>query len=427
MYASKTKSSEGKVHQLAPSFLSFNFVLVNLNPVILSIPLYFLLIGIELIWEARKRKGIYRLNDALTNISCGISSQVTNALWGVISIAGYQYIYEYLSLGQVPVSWWTNIILFLLVDFMYYWYHRASHEINFLWNVSHVVHHQSEDYNLSVALRQASFGGIFSMFFYLPLAFLGFNTYAFIAMKGFNLIYQFWIHTEAINRLPRWFELIFNTPSHHRVHHGRNPKYIDRNHAGTLIIWDRMFGTFQEEEEKPTYGVTKPIQTWNPVWANVLPVVDMTRQVLSTPGVRNKLKVLFYKPGWFPASMGGYRAAPEIKSDDRKFSTFTSRHLSAYLLIQYLILLGLTALFLFNHATLLWSVKLIYATYLIITILSIGLLLENRSFWKFFELLRNLSLPLACWFYFESYFIPALLISLVLTGWYTHIWNRSNA
>lgn len=362
---------------------------MDLNPVILSIPLYFFLIGLELVYQLVKKAKLYRTNDAITNISCGISSQVTGALWGVISIGMYQYIYQYWSIYQIPNNWWSFTILFIAVDFCYYWFHRSSHEVNFLWNTAHVVHHQSEDYNLSVALRQSSFGGIFSMLFYLPLAFLGFNTYAFLTVKGFNLIYQFWIHTEAINKLPKWFEYLFNTPSHHRVHHGRNPKYIDRNHAGTLMIWDRMFGTFQAEEEKPTYGVTKPTNTWNPVWANVLPIVDMTRQVRKTPGFLNKLKVLFYKPGWQPVEMGGYQPAPEIdKATYQKFDIHPFLPMIRYVLVQFILILAFTAYFLFTAGNYELTIKLTMAGYIMWSIAQLGLLMENRRNWVISEYFR---------------------------------------
>lgn len=362
---------------------------MDFNPVILSIPLYFLLIGFELIYQLVKKAKIYRTNDAISNISCGISSQVTNAIWGVLSIAMYQYIYEYWSITTIPDTWWSYVLLFLLVDLMYYWFHRASHEINFLWNVAHVVHHQSEDYNLSVALRQASLGGVFAMVFYLPLALIGFNTYAFLAVKGINLIYQFWIHTEAINKLPRWFEYVFNTPSHHRVHHGRNPKYIDRNHAGTLMIWDRMFGTFQAEEEKPTYGVTKPTNTWNPVWANILPIVDMTKQVKATPGFWNKLKVLFYKPGWQPVELGGYQVAPEVdKLTYRKYDVHPHMPMIRYVFVQFVIVIGFTSLFLFTHANYTMEIKLAMAGFIMWSIAQLGILMENRKSWLALEYIR---------------------------------------
>ncbi len=364
---------------------------MDFNPVILSIPLYFLLIGFELIHQAVTKVKTYRTNDAITNISCGITSQITNALWGVLSVGMYQYIYQYWSVAEIPVNWWTNITLFILIDFFYYWFHRASHEINFLWNTAHVVHHQSEDYNLSVALRQTSFGGVFSMLFYLPLAFMGFNTLSFLAIKGLNLIYQFWIHTEAIKKLPGWFEAIFNTPSHHRVHHGRNPKYIDRNHAGTLIIWDKLFGTFQPEEEKPTYGVTKPTNTWNPVWANILPVVDMSKQVISTPGFMNKMKVLFYKPGWRPEELGGYQAAPDVNpSTYVKYDIHPQTGMIRYLLGQFIMVLIITSLFLFTQANYELPQKLLLAGFIIWSVVQLGLLLENRKSWILAEFVRIL-------------------------------------
>ena len=364
---------------------------MDFNPVILSIPLYFLLIGFELLYQAIKKIKVYRTNDAISNISCGISSQVTNAIWGVLSIGMYQFVYQFWSITEMPNTWWSHLGLFILVDLMYYWFHRASHEINFLWNTAHVVHHQSEDYNLSVALRQASFGGVFSMLFYLPLAFLGFNTYAFITVKGINLIYQFWIHTEAINKMPRWFEFIFNTPSHHRVHHGRNPKYIDKNHAGTLMIWDRLFGSFQKEEEKPTYGVTKPTKTWNPVWANILPIVDMVTQVKETPGFTNKLKVLFFKPGWRPKELGGYLAAPEVdKQQSFKYDVHPLMPMVRYVFMQFILILGFTSLFLFTIKEYEFYVKLGIAIYIIWSIAQLGMLMENRRSWIPLEYIRLL-------------------------------------
>lgn len=365
---------------------------MDFNPVILSIPLYFFLIGIELVFQLIKNVRFYRTNDAISNISCGISSQVTNAIWGVLSIGMYEYVYHQWAMMQIPDTWWTWLILFVLVDLMYYWFHRSSHEINFLWNTAHVVHHQSEDYNLSVALRQSSFGGVFSMLFYLPLAILGFSTYAFLTVKGLNLIYQFWIHTEAIKKLPRWFEFLFNTPSHHRVHHGRNPKYIDRNHAGTLMIWDRLFGTFQEEEEKPTYGVTKPTNTWNPIWANVLPIVDMTRQVATTPGFVNKLKVLFFKPGWQPEALGGYQHAPEIVASVRdKFDKHPQLPLIRYVFAQFVLILGFTAIFLFTASNYNFYPRLGMAGFIMWSIAQLGMLMENRKSWIRIEYLRILS------------------------------------
>lgn len=363
---------------------------MDINPVILSIPLYFLLIGFELIYEAVRKTKLYRTNDAVSNISCGITSQITNALWGVLAVGLYQIVYQYGAIFQMPSTWWSYLILFIAVDFCYYWFHRASHEINFLWNTSHVVHHQSEDYNLSVALRQASFGGLFSMVFYLPLALLGFSAYAFLTVKGLNLIYQFWIHTEAIDRLPRWFEYLFNTPSNHRVHHGRDPKYIDKNHAGTLMIWDHLFGTYQKEEERPTYGVTKPSNTWNPVWANVMPIVDMGKQVIQTSGLTNKLKVLFYKPGWQPEELGGYQMAPEVdKASYRKYNKHPLKPLVSYILANFVLILIFTSYFLFTQNQYVALEKWLLAGYIVWSVAQLGLLMEQRTNWVPLEYVRT--------------------------------------
>ena len=172
---------------------------MNINPIILSIPIYFILIGIELLIQLWHKSKLYRLHDAVTNISCGITQQITGLFAKLITLAAYQYIYEHWALFNIPITWYTLIILFVSADFLYYWAHRMSHQINLFWG-GHVVHHQSEDYNLSVALRQGSFQTFFTFIFYLPLAFAGFETLTFVTVAGLVTIYQFWIHTETIGR-----------------------------------------------------------------------------------------------------------------------------------------------------------------------------------------------------------------------------------
>jgi alkylglycerol monooxygenase len=227
---------------------------MNINPIILSIPIFFILIGMELIVDKVRKKSNYRFNDAITNISCGIGEQVTGVFFKLFIVTIYEILFEHYKLFDIPVNWTTGILLFIGVDFFYYWFHRYSHVINLFWG-GHVVHHQSEEYNLSVALRQGWFQKFFSFIFYLPLAIIGFSPIQFLTVSSLVTLYQFWIHTKNINRMGV-LEHVLNTPSHHRVHHGVNPKYIDKNHAGTFIIWDKMFGTFQEEEEEPIYGIT---------------------------------------------------------------------------------------------------------------------------------------------------------------------------
>ena len=218
-------------------------------------------------------------------MSCGIGSQVSGLFLKALTVLAYIKLYEISPLkGKIPNAWWVWVALFVGVDFFYYWFHRLAHEISIMWG-SHAVHHQSEEYNLTVALRQAWYQGAFSFVFYLPLAIMGFRPEMFFVISALVTLYQFWIHTKLINKMPAPFEYIFNTPSHHRVHHGVNPQYIDKNHAGTLIIWDRMFGTFEPEVEEVVYGITKQSKSWNPIWLNFEYWVDLRLEKFSKCGI----------------------------------------------------------------------------------------------------------------------------------------------
>jgi sterol desaturase/sphingolipid hydroxylase (fatty acid hydroxylase superfamily) len=335
-----------------------------------------------------KDRKIYRLNDAVTNISCGIVEQLTGVFAKVFTVAAYAFIYENFRIFTLEDTWYWILLCFIGVDFFYYWAHRMSHEVNLFW-LGHVVHHQSEDYNLSVALRQSTFQKMFTFYFYFPMAIMGFKTEWFLLMGAFNLLYQFWIHTEVITKLPRWYEYLFNTPSHHRVHHGRNPKYIDKNHAGTLMIWDRMFGTFQEEEEMPTYGITTPTNSWNPVTANVQPFVRLWRELKTVPGILNKLKFTFATPGWYPKEMGGFQPPKDVdKTTYQKYEIQISSGLNFYLFTQYVIILAFTALFLFNLNKFEMAFQLLIAAVLIYSVASLGSVFEDRPYGIKMEILR---------------------------------------
>jgi alkylglycerol monooxygenase len=395
---------------------------LNVNPIVLSIPIFFILIGIELLVERFTNQKLYRLPDAIANLSCGITSQLSGLFLKIFAIGIYQYLFQHFALFTLEKNWLYWLALVLLVDLAYYWAHRKSHEINLFWG-GHVVHHQSEEYNLSVALRQSSLQVVWTFGFSLPIAFLGFETFDFALVAAFNTLYQFWIHTETIGKLPRWFEFIFNTPSHHRVHHGRDPKYIDKNHAGSLIIWDRMFGTFQPEEEKPTYGITKPINSWNPVWANVSHYAEMTNDLKQIPSWSDRFKYLFKKPGWLPENMGGYRAAPSVdKATYKKYDTPSQLSLNLYVLFQYVLCLVGTSLFLFNqkepdHITDRFSTgqNLFIAALISFVVMNCGVLFEQRSWVRWAEWFRIISYPVllsALTFYFGW---PAWLHALAIS------------
>jgi alkylglycerol monooxygenase len=371
---------------------------LNFNPIVHSIPIFFILIGIELVVERFTNKELYKFPDAVANISCGITSQLSGLFLSILGVGVYVIVFEklaFIKMSETSTSqWWYWIALILLVDLAYYWAHRMSHEVNLFWG-GHVVHHQSEEYNLSVALRQSSFQVVWTFAFSLPIALLGFKPQDFVYISAFNTLYQFWIHTETINKMPKWFEFIFNTPSHHRVHHGRNPKYIDKNHAGSLIIWDRMFGTFQAEEERPTYGITKPINSWNPIFANFSHYVEMGKDLKQIPGWGDRVKYLFMKPGWLPKSMGGYRPAPEVdKSTYKKYRTDGPMQLNLYVLFQYILCLIGTSMFLFNSRKFDMGEKAIVAVIIAITVVNCGVLFEKRSWVKWSEWIRIILYPI---------------------------------
>jgi alkylglycerol monooxygenase len=369
---------------------------VCMDIMIFAIPVFFLLIGVELLVAKLHRQEAYRVGDAVSNISCGIVQQVIGIFLRVLTLGAYVYLYKTCRIFDIPNTWWSYILLFLLIDLLYYWFHRYSHEISIFWG-THVVHHQSEDYNLSVALRQSAFQVLISNAFYMPLALLGFEPLIFVLLNTIQTLYQFWIHTEAIKKMPAWFEYIFNTPSHHRVHHGRNPKYIDKNHGGTLIIFDRLFGTFQPEEEEVVYGVTKPLNTWSPIWANIDYYKDLANAVQSAPTWGDKLRMLYKNPGWQPDSMGGTPAFEQVQRDTvQKYHTPLPTWVNYYVLLQYVLVLLGTTFFLATAATrpiYAWQ-TIAMASGVILSVWALSAILDRRAWAWQVEILRLLLLPI---------------------------------
>ncbi len=273
---------------------------MTLDPIVLAVPFYFLGIGVEAAIDRKIRSGLYTVDDTLNNLACGLYQQLLAVVAAVALMAPYVWIYQHARItdwfGAHPSIAW--VAAFVLSDFFYYWFHRWSHESAIGW-FSHVVHHQSEEYNLSVALRQDAWQPLFSMWFYLPLALLGLPPATFATAYGLVIVYQYWIHTRLIGRMGP-VEWVFNTPSHHRVHHGVDPKYLDKNYAGVFIIWDRMFGTFQPEEESPTYGTIEALSSWNPSWAHLAYGVKLARKAASMPTAWDGLQSIFRSPAWVP-------------------------------------------------------------------------------------------------------------------------------
>lgn len=374
---------------------SFCHTDMNLSPVVLAIPMYFTLMGVELVAEALTKKHTYRLNDAVTNISAGVLQQLTGTFLQLLRIGVYVLVYEKWALWHIPPTWLSFAVVFVLWDFCYYWEHRVAHRVSLFWG-GHSVHHQSEEYNLSVALRQSSTSVLWGFPFFLPLAFLGFDPLQFALVGGLNLLYQFWIHTEHIRRLPGWFEWVFNTPSHHRVHHARDPEYLDKNYGGVFIVFDRMFGSFKEEVQTPHYGVTKPLQSWNPVYANIAHYLDLMRCVKKARSARDGLRILFNPPGWLPDYLGGFQTPAKVGEGYRKYDARPAAlPMQVYILVQFVASLLVNAFYFFNSRDFSDWPKIGFAFWIVATSVMFGWLLEKRSAWlPLLEGVRLLSLPL---------------------------------
>ena len=280
-----------------------------------AIPFFVLLLVVEALSfrYARDEDDLigYDFEDTRTSLTLGLGNVIINVAWKLVVVALYVAIYELTPLRLDPSNPLTWVLLFFADDFSYYWFHRCSHESRFFW-ASHVVHHSSTHYNLSTALRQ-TWVPMTYLPFWLWMPAVGFEPWMVLLAQAWSLIYQFWIHTERIKRLPRPLEAVLNTPSHHRVHHGSNDVYLDKNYGGILIIWDKLFGTYAPEGERVHYGLTKNIHTYNPVRAAFHEYVAMWHDIRRAHGTRAKLGVLYHGPGWVPPGI----PSTEMESNTR--------------------------------------------------------------------------------------------------------------
>jgi len=277
-------------------------------------------------------------------------------------------------------AWWVWVAALIGYDFCYYWLHRAGHRVAGLW-AAHVVHHQSEDYNLSTALRQTSTGFLFSWIFFLPLAVLGVPPLVFGIVALVDLLYQYWVHTQQIGKLG-WFDRWFCAPSNHRVHHAVNDRYLDKNYGGILIVWDRLFGTFAPEDDREpcVYGTRAPLQSWNPVWANVQVYRELAQDSRRTKSWADKAKVWLKPPGWRPADVAAQwpRPAFDIKRR-RRYDPPITEQAGWVAATLFLVVLGLTTLLLWNaHQLAPWLLALL-ALGVVALLWAVGFVTEARG------------------------------------------------
>ncbi|RYZ28154.1 MAG: sterol desaturase family protein [Chitinophagaceae bacterium] len=263
-----------------------------------AIPGFVLLLSFEAWFSHKENKHLYETKDTFASLGLGIGNVIVGFVTKAMIFGLFTLLYKYRFFDLDAGKWWFWVALFFADDFSYYWFHRTAHNTGWFW-ASHVVHHSSQHYNLAAALRQTWTGnltGSFLFWAWMPL--VGFQPIWILFMQQLSLIYQFWIHTETIHRLPKFLEFFLNTPSHHRVHHGSDLKYLDKNHGGILIIWDRLFRSFQPEEERPTYGLTRNIESFNPVTIALLTWAELYKKAKTAGSVKNAIHYFIKPPGW---------------------------------------------------------------------------------------------------------------------------------
>ena len=377
-----------------------------------AVPVFFLMIGIEFIFGVIKGTNNYRLNDSIAAISLGLISRLPPLLNLGIQGVVWTYVATNLNMSLMPKdSWVTWVIAFLFYDLCYYWMHRMSHEVKVLW-ASHVVHHQGEEFNLSTALRQTSSGWLWKWIFYIPMFMVGIPGEVFFTVAAINLLYQFWVHTEHIKTLGA-LELIFITPSNHRIHHAQNPEYIDANYGGVFIIWDRIFGTYIPERDdlKPIDGTVKPLRSWNPIWSNLEIYHQMIRDTIHTKTLKNKIKVWFSSTRWRPEDV--YEKFPHVTNDLEDFEKYdpdANRTTKFFTSVQFIINSSISTIIIFTIADQSYLQSCMLAIMLVASTTLVTSIIENKKWGYQSELARSIFTILL--FAFEI-FDPNLLASQV--------------
>jgi len=377
-----------------------------------AIPFFLLAIAAELAWNAYRKTGYYRSNDAINSLSLGVLSTTSKLV--MVDIAGrvYGWVQEELAITQWMLEGWVSLaVAFVAYDFCYYWFHRLSHERRIFW-AAHVAHHQSEEYNLTTALRQTSTGFLIGWLFYVPCFMLGMPADVFVTVASANLIYQFWVHTRFVNTLGP-LEYVLVTPMNHRVHHARNPEYIDKNYGGFFILWDRLFGTYRAEDSHLPidYGITRGLNSWNPLWANLHVYVEMFRDSLKTPQLRDKLRVWYGRTDFVPPGI----VKPPVQPGNH-YDPSIGRGLKVYVGLQFaaLVLVGLAMTYLaegLGNS----GLALLYV-YLLGSLVILGWLLDHgEQAWEWLRLAASVALvfllPLPPWL---QSLLPALVLASAL-------------
>jgi alkylglycerol monooxygenase len=348
--------------------------------IVVATPVFLLMIAGELAWGHSRGRNNYRLNDAINSISLGMLSQVSAVITRLFRVGIYTAVYGGVAFWHNDAFWLSPggwLLALVFYDFCYYWRHRAGHEVAVFWG-GHVVHHQSQHFNLSTALRQSSSGSLLEWLFYVPMALAGVPPLVFGIVVLVDLLYQYWVHTEHVGKLG-WFDRWFCSPSNHRVHHAVNDGYLDRNYGGVLIIWDRLFGSFRAEGEKCVYGTRTPLESWDPLWANYEVYWSLLKDCWHTRSWADKLRVWIKPPGWRPADVAArFPKPPFDMAAVRRFHPPMTRALAWFSVVQFAMLLAGVALFLWHADALPLARSGVWMAALVAGLWAVGAAMQGR-------------------------------------------------
>lgn len=383
-------------------------------------PIAISLVLIEMIYCWVTKKDYYTFQDAISSFGTAIVNQTVNLVVAALVFKSYGYLHDNYAIMNVDANWKSAIVLIVLIDFLFYWFHRAGHSINIFW-AAHSPHHSTEEMNLAVALRASVTQRLFSFTFFWPLPLLGFSPEFIYTMTGIHLINGYWHHTRTIGKLG-WFEKWFNTPSHHRVHHGTNAQYLDRNMAELLIIWDKLFGTFEEEREEVNYGILRHPGTWGPLGINFHFWGMLWQDMKETPKLWDKFRLWFMPLGWRPPGVS-YREPVRAytKEEYTKFDTKMFPKSRVYLVIQLILGVGVMAYIIDGKSPLVASEKFIMSALMWAMVIAWGGILEMKKWAPKLEVFRIIAMGGAMMFFIQKYhslslqkgIIPAIVIASI--------------
>lgn len=358
-----------------------------------AIPFFIFLLVIEILYGYFARDQKYKVLDTVSSISSGLTNILKDSLGLGIIIVSYPYLLEHLALTEIKASWLVWVIAFIVIDFAGYWNHRLSHHINFFWN-QHVIHHSSEEFNLACALRQSvsNLIGYFPLLL-LPAAFLGVPAKIIAILAPIHLFAQFWYHTQHIKKMG-WLEYVIVTPSQHRVHHAINPEYIDKNLGQVLCIWDRLFGTFQEElaAVPPQYGILKPARTWNPLLINFQHIWRLIKDAWRTKNYWDKIRIWFMPTGWRPADVKENYPISVIQDvyHFQRYQTSSSHAFKGYVIFQMLVTLILLLFMFYNYSEIGFNGLLLFGAIVFLGIYGYTTLMDRNKNAVWIELFRGI-------------------------------------